>query len=215
MGVVYEAEQLSLGRHVALKVLPPGLFNNPDTAKRFQREAAAAAALHHTNIVPVYEASQDSGTFFYAMQLIRGRSLDVIRAEIKNPRFQAGIETVVLADDTADRNLKATKLRPTDRILESSSWQSSGSTYFQFVADVGRQVASALHYAHERGIVHRDVKPANLILDNDGVVWLADFGLAKQMDDDLTGSADIPGTLRYMSPERFKESWMPRVTFFR
>jgi serine/threonine protein kinase/WD40 repeat protein len=174
MGIVYEAIQQKLGRSVALKVLPHGLFQTQCATTRFQREAAAAAGLHHTNIVPVYEAGEDNGTFYYAMQLIDGDGLDVVRNEIR--RSRSGQSVV----------------------------RSAGDDYYHFVAEIGRQAASALHYAHDRGIVHRDVKPSNLILDQDGIVWLADFGLAKQLDSGLTRSAAAPGTLRYMSPERFQ-----------
>ena len=75
--------------------------------------------------------------------------------------------------------------------------------FFQSVARIGEQVASALSYAHERGILHRDIKPSNLLLDEAGIVWVADFGLAKTDDDGLTATGDVIGTFRYMSPERF------------
>ena len=83
MGVVYEAEQLSLGRHVALKVLPDPIAHDPRGLERFRREARAAARLHHTNIVPVHEVGQDGGVVFYAMQFIQGQPLDVVLGELK------------------------------------------------------------------------------------------------------------------------------------
>jgi serine/threonine protein kinase len=83
MGVVYEAEQLSLGRHVALKVLPAPVGQDPRGQERFRREARAAARLHHTNIVPVFEVGQDRGVLFYAMQFIEGQALDAVLEELK------------------------------------------------------------------------------------------------------------------------------------
>ena len=76
--------------------------------------------------------------------------------------------------------------------------------FFRSLASIGRQVAGGLAYAHARGIVHRDIKPSNLLLDTEGVVWIADFGLAKGEDEGLTESGDVLGTLRYMAPERFR-----------
>ena len=85
-----------------------------------------------------------------------------------------------------------------------SSVESQHRAFHRGVAQIGRQIASALAYAHARGILHRDIKPSNLLLDTEGVVWVSDFGLAKLDDDNLTRTGDILGTLRYMSPERFR-----------
>ncbi len=89
MGVVYEAEQISLGRRVALKVLPRHLGADTTTLERFRREARAAARLHHTNIVPVYDVGQDGDVRFYAMQFIQGQSLDGVIAELRHLRIQS------------------------------------------------------------------------------------------------------------------------------
>jgi WD40 repeat protein/serine/threonine protein kinase len=108
MGVVYEAEQLSLGRHVALKVLPDPIAHDSQGLERFRREARAAARLHHTNIVPVHEVGQDGGVVFYAMQFIQGQPLDVVLGELKAlrsrpdaPRGADAAETVGNAADVA------------------------------------------------------------------------------------------------------------------
>src|SRR5262249_29191783 len=86
--------------------------------------------------------------------------------------------------------------------------------FFRSVARIGRQAAQGLAYAHARGIVHRDIKPSNLLLDHAGVVWIADFGLAKGEDEGLTQSGDILGTLRYMAPERFRGQGGARADIF-
>src|SRR5262245_7744579 len=90
MGVVYEAEQLSLGRHVALKVLPHNALANEKTRKRFEREAKAAAKLHHTNIVPVFGIGEHDGLPYYAMQYIPGMGLDVVIEELARLQRQSG-----------------------------------------------------------------------------------------------------------------------------
>ncbi|MHC4954288.1 MAG: protein kinase domain-containing protein [Planctomycetota bacterium] len=177
MGVVYEAEQISLDRHVALKILPHHTRSDPTTLERFRREAQAAARLHHTGIVPVYAVGEEDGIRYYAMQFLRGRPLDEVTVDLKK--------------------LRAAGSRP--------SLPGQSETYFRSVARIGVQVAEALAYAHKEGVLHRDIKPSNLLLDAMGSVWIADFGLAHaEGTDDLTQTGDIVGTLRYMAPERFR-----------
>jgi serine/threonine protein kinase/tetratricopeptide (TPR) repeat protein len=263
MGVVYEAEQVSLGRRVALKVLPGSLLADPRTHQRFDREARSAARLHHTNIVPVFGVGEHEGQPYYVMQFIRGSGLDEVLDELK--RLQAtGKEDASSnhprrEDTAADvaRSLwtgrfvpaeiaDATELLPSAAVeagppappavtpsppapsapssgLLSGSFAGSGlasgiiggssgskdtkgrPSYWQSVARVGAQVADALQHAHGQGVLHRDIKPSNLLLDTEGVIWVADFGLAKVTDQqqDLTHTGDVLGTLRYMPPEAF------------
>jgi serine/threonine-protein kinase len=235
MGIVYEAEQQALGRRVALKVLPTTSAGDSSALVRFQREARAAARMHHTNIVPVFDVGQDGDYIYYAMQLIHGQGLDMVIEDLKRMRAQSTVvpardgvapersiaaslaagtfekENLALAEQ-AEANANATAAYegsvPSSAVLpgqsELSTATSNRAVYFRSVAQIGVQTASALSYAHSRGIIHRDIKPGNLILDTTGNVWVTDFGLAKTGDGGITHTGDILGTVRYMSPERFR-----------
>ncbi len=175
MGVVYEAEQLSLSRRVALKVLPFASALHPRQVQRFKNEAMAAAGLHHGHIVPVYAVGCERGVHFYAMQLIEGRTL----AEVISER----------------RRESDTTTYPVGRVGPSCPIRQAATLILQ--------AAEALEYAHQGGVIHRDIKPANLMLDSRGWLWVTDFGLACcQGQAGLTGTGEQPGTLRYMSPEQ-------------
>jgi serine/threonine protein kinase/WD40 repeat protein len=107
MGVVYEAEQVSLGRHVALKVLPPQLLRDARTRRRFEREARAAAKLHHTNIVPVFGVGEQGETPYYVMQFIQGQGLDVVLEELKRLRAGGAEAPAAPALSTVGRDVSA------------------------------------------------------------------------------------------------------------
>ena len=297
MGIVYEAEQVSLGRHVALKVLPQHLLQDGRNKQRFEREAKSAARLHHTNIVPVFGVGEQDGLCYYVMQFIQGLGLDAVLDELKRlsaadrsatdlatavedlrvsrgsnvsatdaarslieghfvlrsstgapdafversppgpagspaphndktiicdapprpdgtqnvPAPETGVGAQGARSDTETLNLSDTFSLSGSRVL---SGRRSGlkpdschrrQTYWKSVAQIGTQVASALQYAHDQGILHRDIKPGNLLLDLRGTVWVTDFGLAKSSDQpDITHAGDILGTLRYMPPEAFE-----------
>jgi eukaryotic-like serine/threonine-protein kinase len=271
MGVVYEAEDLNLGRRVALKLLTQRMLSDANQRRRFEREARSAAKLHHTNIVPVFGFGEADGSPYYAMQFIQGTGLDTVieevarfgqsstsqtknatpqkpAAQVANSLLTGGFQAVV--DATADYEndnqtgtfagsrqdlpkLDATATGPLLKNLSSSTIDTSSSavlsgvtssvtlpkhsgvsgsnrksrqlTYYQGIARIGIQVADALEYAHRQGIVHRDVKPSNLLLDAAGTAWVTDFGLAKADGaENLTHTGDILGTLRYMPPEAFE-----------
>jgi serine/threonine protein kinase/tetratricopeptide (TPR) repeat protein len=194
MGVVYEAEQISLGRRVALKVLPFAATLDPRQLQRFHNEARAAAGLHHTNIVPVHAVGSERGVHYYAMQFIDGRTLAELIAQQRGEivaQVPTMAEAAAASATTAPAAAQATSAAPRDR------------AYFRRVAEWGVQAAEALDCAHAVGVVHRDVKPANLMVDTAGRLWVTDFGLAQvQSDSRLTMTGDLVGTLRYMSPEQ-------------
>src|SRR5688572_4639381 len=202
MGVVYEAEQASLGRRVALKVLPLHSLLDQKRLDRFQQEARAAASLSHPNIVPVYGVGEHFGMHYYVMQFIPGQGLNRVLEEIRRLR-EAGNSDSDPGDASSSSSLAAG--------LDSPPGRGSRERYYRNMARLARDAALALDYAHGEGILHRDVKPSNLLLDTTGRVWLADFGLAKaEGSDDLTHSGDFVGTILYMAPERFKGWSDPR-----
>ncbi len=200
MGIVYEAEQLSLGRRIALKVLPFALTVDSRQLQRFKNEARAAAHLHHTNIVPIYSIGCERGVHFIAMEYIEGQPLAALiadlrrqRTEDKETRRQGDKETKNVVNRTLDQSGNPASLSPC--LLVSLS---------ELVARLGVQAAEALEHAHQRGVIHRDVKPDNLLVDASGHLWVTDFGLALFQSENapLTMSGDLVGTLRYMSPEQ-------------
>ncbi len=207
MGIVYEAVQESLGRRVALKVLPLAATLDPKRLQRFQNEARAAAGLHHTNIVPVYYVGCERGVHFYAMQFIDGRTLASVIADLRRQTGQAAPAAAGPEPTAAYLPWRpaAPGNEPTPPVARQWTEVSVTSReYFCTVARLGVHAAEALDYAHQLGVVHRDIKPANLMVDGAGHVWVTDFGLAQvqHAEASLTATGDLVGTLRYMSPEQ-------------
>src|SRR6266699_1690655 len=161
MGVVYLALDEALQRHVALKTLLPALAADPEFVARFKREAQSAAALNHPNITQIYTIGQEGRVPFFAMELIRGRSLDAILKE----------KGAIPAAEAAGYILQAAK---------------------------------GLRHAAEKKLIHRDIKPSNLMLAEDGVVKITDFGLAKaaRAETQLTATGEVLGSPGYISPEQ-------------
>ena len=160
MGVVYRAEQKSLRRTVAIKMIRSAMLAGEEEVARFRTEAEAAAGLDHPNLIPIYEVGELDGQHFYSMKLIEGGTLTTEMERLRQHPDEAA------------------------RLMTT--------------------VARAIHVAHQNGILHRDLKPGNILIDNKGEPHVADFGLAKQMESNtsMTVSGQIMGTPYYMAPEQ-------------
>ncbi|MEW6744290.1 MAG: serine/threonine-protein kinase [Planctomycetota bacterium] len=177
MGAVYLAEQQSLKRRVALKTLHPHFAQSPNLVGRFHREATAVAKLHHPGIVPVHSFGEEDGVLFFAMEYIDGHSLH----------------------EELERIRKKGKTHGRQAVLSGAA----GRSYVELVAEIGAQVADALECAHARGVIHRDIKPQNILLDKTGKPLIVDFGLAKDFEQEtITLPGEVVGTPRYFSPEQ-------------
>ncbi len=184
MGIVYQARDTKLDKNVAVKVLAYGTALDETRIDRFRLEAKTAATLDHPNVVPVYSVGYEHGTHYYAMQLIEGESLD--------RRITAAQSLDSIRKDPVGNSANVRSAAPL-----------VGPDRYRRIAQLGASAAGALHAAHSAGIIHRDVKPSNLMLGNDGQLWVTDFGLARvQAEVGLTKTGDLVGTLRYMSPEQ-------------
>jgi eukaryotic-like serine/threonine-protein kinase len=159
MADVWCAEDLQLGRKVALKLLHPRFSEDQEFIERFRREASSAAGLQHPNVVSVYDRGEWEGTYYIAMEFLEGESLkDIVVRDAPLDPYQA-IELTL-------------------------------------------QILRAARFAHRRGIVHRDFKPHNVIVDHEGRAKVTDFGIARSGASDMTQTGSIMGTAQYLSPEQ-------------
>jgi serine/threonine protein kinase len=222
MGIVYEAQQVSLGRRVALKVLPAAAALDARQQQRFKNEAHAAALLHHPHIVPIYAVGCEGSIHYYAMQLIEGQSLAAMIRGLRQPPVSQVSSTPTLAQRPVPVRPQDSASFPQAIPLSAPTAEASGGagstlspkpadtaragwkvSYFRRVAELGAKTAEALEHAHQMGVVHRDIKPANILLDRKGHLWITDFGVAMLHNQgELTRTGELVGTLRYMSPEQ-------------
>lgn len=223
MGVVFEAQQESMNRRVAVKLLPWRFPKSSPLRERFQYEAHLAGKLRHKHIVPVYHFGEQDGWCYYVMHLVPGIGLDrVIRKLGSRPYRIHASEILSSFQQPAPRtgsdgrrgqhrdgsqrswwqalwpfSWSATPDEPTGWTIKRENWTQ--------IARFGLQVADGLRYAHEAGILHRDIKPGNLILDERKRLWIADFGLAQidhREEQSNSDNDNIAGTLRYIAPEQ-------------
>lgn len=187
MGVVYRAWQVSLDRPVAVKVITGLATLDARRVERFVREAQALGRLQHPGIVPVIAAGKQDGALYFAMELVDGVSLHAI---------SAGLAAVPAAERSLDHVAR----------LANPEGLAADASYVALVVRITAEVAEALHYAHQQGVLHRDVKPSNLMLTERGRVRLIDFGLARivELDSSLT-SLGVVGSPAYLPPEMLRD----------
>ncbi|MFO1031474.1 MAG: protein kinase [Planctomycetota bacterium] len=193
MGIVFVAEQLSLGRTVALKLVRPEQRFFPGARARFRREVEAVARLGDAGIVPIHCVGQDQGVDYFAMEYVRGASLGDVLAAVHAtpPQDLTGRDVAVVAAARGELPLP----EPLPEVY--------AGTWVQTCCRIVMRMARAVHHAHERGVVHRDLKPNNTMVTPDGRVLLLDFGLAAAAGTSrITRSGAVLGTLHYMAPEQ-------------
>jgi serine/threonine protein kinase/Flp pilus assembly protein TadD len=211
MGIVYRARQLSLNREVAVKVLPSYAQRGRLAIQRFRTEAQAAARLHHTNIVPIYAHGEDGGRFYYAMELIEGASLDAAIRTRSRVLCPSNTHLPEVASIRSQETIAAGSAPDFDVPPAAMAEDASASLPalartrddYRQVARLFAEVAEALAHAHAQGVIHRDIKPQNLLVDRSHRLHVTDFGLARLADGPaLTMTGEVMGTPAYLSPEQ-------------
>jgi eukaryotic-like serine/threonine-protein kinase len=203
MGVVFEAVHRDLKRRAAVKVMTSAVYASSRAVERFRREAAVAARLAHPALCVVYEAGVSDGTPYIAMQYVEGETLARrVARRTREPRASApATRDGTLADAETTRSTTTPPAPEAFAARPNPADPREARTLALLLADA----ADALHAAHEAGVVHRDVKPGNLMITPDGrPVWL-DFGLAidaTRDDPGLTATGDVVGTPAYLAPEQ-------------
>ncbi len=214
MGVVYRARQLTLNREVALKVLPDYARHGRQAVRRFRNEARAAARLNHANVVPVYAQGDFEGHYFYAMKLVEGASLDqIIKAQPQRlssthaaqHSSSLNMSPFAIPQRTMKEELPtADAAHPSDDDINHDAEISHRTKEdYRYIASLLAGVADGLDHAHKHGVIHRDIKPHNIILGDDLQMYITDFGLAHLTSEPhMTLSGEIMGTPSYLSPEQ-------------
>ena len=219
MGIVFEAEQISLHRRVALKILPAQLTLNPQALERFQREAEITGRLKHRGIVSIYQVGEQDGIHFIVMELVEGASLDRVIDRMRGESFDSVRKLRVADMIPADGPDEAPITRPRTPVpsgtehgsgKRKASSSASNKNYIESAVQLICQVADALQHAHLATVVHRDIKPSNILVRRDGTPVLTDFGLARETGlPGITVTGEFAGTANYVSPEQAMSGRVP------
>lgn len=210
MGIVFLAIQSSLSRFVALKILPYGVVFDTKSVKRFQKEAGIIARFNHPNIAPIYFSGEEEGIYYIAMGFIDGLStnkiinlLKALPISISDMNVLAVKDIISKYPDSSKYNLKNKNIP--DAISPSRDSAFFKKSYFEFIITICIEICDALIYSHRNNICHGDLKPSNIILTNNTIPIIVDFGLAQDMNTITTiQSREFAGTLAYASPEQIK-----------
>ncbi len=188
MGVVYKAEDTRLKRTVALKFLSKEFVRNREARERFEREAQAAAALNNPHIVTIHEIDEHEGQIYIAMEYVEGQSLNDVISNVLD-QYDTPFES--------DISLKTPKTAP-----PAISPTLIGT---EQAIELAIQICEGLKAAHQSGIVHRDIKSQNILINKEGVVKILDFGVAKLKGGTrITKESTAIGTPQYMAPEQLR-----------
>jgi len=202
MGAVFLARQISLDREVALKVISDVGGIRSKSLERFRREAKVLAKISHSNIVPIYEVGEQGPYSYFAMGYIQGVSLDKILTSIRNAPPDEKASKVM------QKCLKSYGCIYSDSLgdAEGAKRAEIDTDYIITVSKMVISIATALEYAHDKGILHRDIKPSNILIDTNGTAKIVDFGLAKvETQQSITISGEFFGTPSYVSPEQVRK----------
>jgi serine/threonine protein kinase len=221
MGIVFLAIHPGLSRLTAVKVLPPSFVADQEALDNFKNEAKIIAKFNHPNIVPIYSIDSKEGLTYIAMGYVPGLSLQDMKEQLKENK-EKGLKAIHVRE-----LIEKTKLNKKDISQESITLKRGydfwNKSYYQFIATLGKEISSALSYAHKNKIIHGDIKPSNIIINNEGVPMILDFGLSRDIKKESEEKEkDFSGTLAYSPPEQLKENitnektdiWSLGITFY-
>lgn len=230
MGVVFEARRGPNDERVAVKWFPWRVTAMSHWRERFEQEARTVERLQHPNIVPLLGTGEDDGHPFYIMRYIDGVSLDWVLRRLNETELLLFESEIERQRQASDHSGQATA-KPQNRAVDSDSKSDAATqidkanaggstptlrgvrrTSWRLFARIVAQAGRAIDHAHRQGVLHNDIKPANLLMDRTGRVWVTDFGLARPLDPpDGAAGRGLAGTLRYMAPERFS-GWFDELS---